>query len=40
MKFIVEPLQESRQDKGPPWGYTTACALCSENPAFCGPSEY
>jgi len=33
MKFIVEPLEDKPQARPP---MTTMCALCSEDPRFCG----
>jgi hypothetical protein len=33
MKFIVEPMDEKTHDER----HKTLCALCSENPRFCGP---
>lgn len=33
MKFVVEPIKDEPQ-KGPP--HITMCALCSEDPRFCG----
>ena len=35
MKFIVEPQKEEAQDRACN-KYTTDCALCSEDPRFCG----
>lgn len=34
MKFIVKPL--STDNRWPPPVDTTMCALCSEDPRFCG----
>jgi hypothetical protein len=35
MKFIVEPQKEEQQDRKCKL-YITMCALCSEDPRFCG----
>lgn len=34
MKFIVSPTKKNK--KGGGGGKTTMCALCSEDPRFCG----
>lgn len=34
MRFVVKPLDEKPARHG---GIITMCALCSEDPRFCGP---
>jgi len=38
VKYIVEPQNEDRQERNCN-KYTTDCALCSEDPRFCGNWE-